>query len=50
MVIDKWIAAARELGREIRRENPFGGWGHEITVNTPDANVVKQRLAAAATT
>ena len=25
---------------EFRRENPFGGWGHEISVNTPEANIV----------
>ena len=25
---------------EFRRTNPFGGWGHEITVNTPEANAV----------
>ena len=25
---------------EFRRTNPFGGWGHEIRVNTPEANVV----------
>ena len=25
---------------EFRRENPFGGWGHEITVNTPESNIV----------
>ena len=24
---------------EFRRENPFGGWGHEIQVNTPEANI-----------
>jgi hypothetical protein len=31
---------------EFRRTNPFGGWGHEIRVNTPEANVVnKERLA-----
>jgi len=31
---------------EFRRENPFGGWGHEITVNTPEANIAnKERLA-----
>jgi hypothetical protein len=31
---------------EFRRENPFGGWGHEIKVNTPEANVVNtERLA-----
>ena len=31
---------------EFRRENPFGGWGHEIGVNTPDANVVNKAGAA----
>ena len=31
---------------EFRRENPFGGWGHEIRVNTPEANIAnKGRLA-----
>ncbi len=31
---------------EFRRANPFGGWGHEITVNTPQADVPnKQRDA-----
>lgn len=25
---------------EFRRQNPFGGWGHEIAVNSPEANVV----------
>jgi hypothetical protein len=25
---------------EFRRENPYGGWGHEISVNTPEANIV----------
>ena len=31
---------------EFRRENPFGGWGHEILVNTPEANIVnKEQLA-----
>ena len=24
---------------EFRRANPFGGWGHEITVNTPQADI-----------
>jgi hypothetical protein len=28
------------LHAEFRRTNPFGGWGHEIRVNTPEANVV----------
>jgi hypothetical protein len=27
---------------EFRRANPFGGWGHEITVNTPEANIVNK--------
>jgi hypothetical protein len=31
---------------EFRRENPFGGWGHEIEVNSPEADVAnKERLA-----
>ena len=24
---------------EFHRENPFGGWGHEIPVNTPEADI-----------
>ncbi len=27
---------------EFRRENPFGGWGMEIPVNTPEANIVNK--------
>ncbi len=38
-----------ELGyfhAEWRRENPFGGWGGEISVNSPEANIVnKGKLA-----
>ena len=31
---------------EFRRTNPFGGWGHEIEVNTPQANIANmERLA-----
>ncbi|NMC07153.1 MAG: DUF2961 domain-containing protein [Candidatus Lokiarchaeota archaeon] len=31
---------------EFHRENPFGGWGHEIIVNTPESNIPnKERLA-----
>ena len=31
---------------QFRRENPCDGWGHEIRVNTPEANVVNaERLA-----
>jgi len=42
-------AAVEDLGyfhAEFRRENPFGGWGHEISVNRPEANIVnKEKLA-----
>ena len=31
---------------EFRRNNPFGGWGHEITVNHPEANVVMDKKLA----
>ena len=31
---------------EFRRTNPFGGWGHEISVNTPEANVANKGRAA----
>jgi len=31
---------------EFNRENPFGGWGHEITVNKPEANVVNKERQA----
>jgi len=31
---------------EFRRENPFGGWGHEILANTPEADIANTgRLA-----
>jgi hypothetical protein len=31
---------------EFHRENPFGGWGHEILANTPEADIAnKERLA-----
>jgi len=31
---------------QFRRENPCDGWGHEIKVNTPEANIVNtERLA-----
>jgi len=31
---------------EFHRENPFGGWGHEITVNTLESNIPnKERIA-----
>jgi hypothetical protein len=31
---------------EFRRANPFGGWGKEITVNTPEANAANLELQA----
>ncbi|MBN1352014.1 DUF2961 domain-containing protein [candidate division KSB1 bacterium] len=31
---------------EFRRTNPFGGWGHEIKVNTPEANIVNTEREA----
>lgn len=34
------------LHAEFHRENPFGGWGHEIKVNSLEADIVnKERLA-----
>ena len=31
---------------EFRRQNPFGGWGHEIRVNSPEANIVNKGKTA----
>ncbi len=31
---------------EFRRANPFGGWGHEIEVNTPEANIANKERQA----
>ena len=31
---------------EFRRENPFGGWGHEIRVNAPEANIANEGQTA----
>ena len=39
-------AEAGYLHAEFRRTNPFGGWGHEIRVNTPEANVVNREREA----
>jgi len=34
------------LHAEFHRENPFGGWGHEIKVNAPEVDIVnKEKLA-----
>ena len=37
---DKPLPDAGYFHAEFRRTNPFGGWGHEIRVNTPEANIV----------
>ena len=43
---DKPETDAGYFHAEFRRTNPFGGWGHEIRVNHPEANVVnKGKLA-----
>jgi hypothetical protein len=31
---------------EFRRENPFGGWGHEVKGNTAEANIVNAETTA----
>jgi hypothetical protein len=31
---------------EFRRENPFGGWGHEIPVNVPEVDIPNQGKTA----
>jgi hypothetical protein len=31
---------------EFRRTNPFGGWGHEVRVNTPEADIVTLKREA----
>ena len=31
---------------EFRRTNPFGGWGHEIMVNRPEADIVNAKKEA----
>ncbi len=31
---------------EFRRTNPFGGWGHEIAVNSPPADIVNEKRLA----
>lgn len=34
------------LHAEFRRTNPFGGWGHEIQVNAPDADIINAERTA----
>jgi hypothetical protein len=46
---ETYDAAPEGLGyfcAEFRRENPFGGWGHEIRVNAPEANIVNKERTA----
>ncbi len=51
--VDYETLSAEECGEEMgyfhaefRRANPFGGWGPEIAVNTPEADIAnKERLA-----
>ncbi len=40
--VDSLPAARGYFHAEFRRANPFGGWGHEITVNKPEADIVNQ--------
>ncbi len=43
---DEMPAMTGYFHAEFRRTNPFGGWGHEIAVNTAEANIAnKGRLA-----
>ncbi len=44
-----WEATPDDLGylhAEFRRQNPFGGWGHEIRVNTPEADIANKGRTA----
>ncbi len=43
---EKSVENAGYFHAEFRRTNPFGGWGHEIIVNTPEANIVNSRKTA----
>ena len=44
--VDELPAANGYFHAEFRRTNPFGGWGHEITVNTPESNIVNKERQA----
>lgn len=44
--IDQLPEASGYFHAEFRRANPFGGWGHEIRVNTPQANIVNAEREA----
>lgn len=44
--LDEWQPDLGYAHAEFRRANPFGGWGNEIAVNTPETNIVnKERMA-----
>ena len=44
--LDEPRAEAGYLHAEFRRTNPFGGWGHDIRVNSPEANIVNREREA----
>ena len=44
--VDRLAAESGYFHAEFRRTNPFGGWGHEIRVNTPEANIVNKEMLA----
>ena len=45
-LIDEMTSERGYFHAEFRRANPFGGWGHEITVNRPEANIVNKERQA----
>jgi hypothetical protein len=44
--LPEWPQGMGYFHAEFRRSNPFGGWGPEIVVNSPEANVVNQGIMA----
>lgn len=43
---EPWAEETGYLHAEFRRENPFGGWGPEIGVNSPESDIINtERLA-----
>ena len=43
---EKNMDASAYFHAEFRRENPFGGWGHEIQVNSAESNIVNKERDA----
>ena len=39
---DEAPSDAGYLHAEFRRTNPFGGWGHEVRVNSPESNIINK--------